>query len=131
LDLSLPEKNTHINQKTRSFLHTSGFVPPTQQKNHMVAQIQQAKQKGKTPTPNPKKQVSYKNSPTLPGKPICAMEQFANFLLLLLFPFLQCILVIDFCEQPQQPITTIIIRQRFLFPSKKNPKNTNKFLNRC
>jgi len=99
----------------------------------LVAQIQKAKQKGKTPTPNPKKQVSYKNPPSLPRKPICAMEQFANFLLLLLVPFLQCILVIDFCEQPQQPITTIIIiiRQRFLFPSKKNPKNTNKFLNRC
>jgi hypothetical protein len=100
----------------------------------LVAQIQQAKQKGKTPTPNPKKQGSYKNSPTLPRKPICAMEQFANFLLLLhLVPFLQCILVIGFCEQPQQPITTtiIIIRQQFLFPSKENPINTNKFLNRC
>jgi hypothetical protein len=53
LDLSLPKKNTHINQKTRSFLHTSGFVPPTQQQNHLGGTNPASKTKGKNPHPKP------------------------------------------------------------------------------
>jgi hypothetical protein len=52
LDLSLPEKNTHIYQKTSSFLHTSGFVPPTQQ-NHLGGTNPASKTKGKNPHPKP------------------------------------------------------------------------------